>query len=132
MGYKLEDVYRALKFLNLPVDSLSSIRDGFEKLASMSGYLLTQVVKDLDALDVLEASYSQETGSANFALVRADVLSYTPSQRVVGILLQMYQLSKRVGRNLGVLPDLLIIEQSLRALGVKGLNAPQINGRIIR
>lgn len=132
MDYKLEDVYRALKFLNLSPVEIEKLKSGFEELGKLSKYLVQQVIDDLDTLEALESTFQQETGNANFALVRADVLTYSGSQRVTGILLQMYGISKRLGRNLGIEPDLLIIEQTLRALGVKGLNSPIVNGRVIR
>lgn len=132
MDYKLEDVYRALKFLNLSPLEIENLKSGFEKLGKLSKYLVEQVINDLNTLEALESVFQQETGTANFALVRADVLAYSASQRVTGILLQMYGISKRLGRNLGVEPDLLIIEQTLRALGVKGLNSSIVNGRVVR
>jgi hypothetical protein len=132
MDYKLEDVYRALKFLNLSIDEIEKVKLGFDKAAKQSTFLVQQIVRDLDALDALENTYNQETGTGNFALEKADVLSYSPSQKATGILLQMYGISKRLARNIGVEPDLLVIEQTLRALGVKGLVPPAVTGRIIR
>lgn len=87
---------------------------------------------DLTAIEAMESTLLTETGSANFAIVQASVLRYAENKRVLGLLMQQYQFSKRLGNYVDIKPNLEVLEGMLRMLGIALPTTAVFVGRLER
>lgn len=113
-----ELTWKVVKYLNLEFSFTEAIARQLNILAETSTYAIKEVEGAIANLESLEITLAEESGNVNFALVRADVLTYDQKMRVVGILMGQATLIQRLGKLMGVKPDLTAIRQFCGVLGV--------------
>lgn len=114
-----KDKMRIIKHLYLPPVDAHAVEQAMRSLEALSGDMVTEVRLLLDKLDVLATAIETEMSSANYALIKADVLEYSPDSRAKGPLLQRLELTKLLGTFLGLRPNLRPIEDLLLMIGVR-------------
>jgi hypothetical protein len=122
--------WKVVKYLNLAPSSTEAVNRSLTILEESSTYPVQEIREILAKLEGLEATLAEESENVNFALVKADVLGYDQKMRVAGILLSQSGLIQRLGKIVGVAPDLSVTNQFLRALSVPYNR--QIQGTIAR
>jgi hypothetical protein len=113
-----KDKMRIIKHLYLSPEDAHAVEQAMRALESHSGDMVAEARSLLDSLDTIAATIEAEMGTANYALEQADVLKYTPDGRAKGMLMQRLELTKILGRFLGLRPNLRPIEDLLMMIEV--------------
>lgn len=132
MPFSREEAAQILDLLQLPPSQFHLVQTALEKLEQQSEFFVGAVRQIVTDLKANQKNYLEQTGSPNFGIVQADVLSYEVKSKILGILLQSYTLIKKLATYLEITPNIEALEGNFRALGGKLPTAPHYLGKLNR
>lgn len=125
------DTARVLRYLGLLATQKDEVSEKLSGLERDLPDLIDVVTSNLDRLDELDAILSNELGTANFALIKADVLSWQSDRRVVGIATEYVRKAREIARLIDLEPDLSNIENALSIARGQAVR-PNYFGKVVR
>jgi len=104
--------------LNLGVERIPPVTSTLGLLSDTSIFVMAEVRTLVAKLDSLEITLAEESGSTNFGLISVDVLLYDQKQKIAGILASQAAAIGRLGKIVGEIPDLSILNEFRTVLGL--------------
>lgn len=124
--FSREEIVKIVDRLGLPGSQFEFVSKKANLTSQRSAFITERVKHDLIELDRLEQILNETAATANFAIVKADVLVYAERQKTYGILSEILRVSRRVAQMLEITANFSYLEEQLALLG-----APPTSSKIV-